>query len=153
MRTQEEIVKFMRDNAAGFFNFVLDDCIPFLDYAHAKEFLKEECSEDKWNEVRAPYTRDHVLHVMAEYMPFAWDKALNHRGLSSSRSTSHFSTWLWLLGDDEAHKAYEDTEYAMYGVPKLKFICEKFGFSMDDSEEAQRMSRGEPCTPGCKDGC
>ena len=45
------------------------------------------------------------------------------------------------------------TPYEQYGAPKLKVICERLGFPMPDDMAALRMARGEPCTPGCAEGC
>ena len=81
-----------------------------------------------------PRNAEAVKARMLEYMPFAWDKANNCRGISAGRSLDHMSAWLWLLGRDEAAKQMLDYEY--YGKPWLRAICEEFGWDWrqwDDS--------------------
>ena len=61
--------------------------------------------------------------------------------------------WLWLLGDDELLKQFEDTPYTNYGAPKLMFICQKFDFPFPDTQEVKNMAEGLSCKPGCTQGC
>ena len=78
----------------------------------------------------SPLTEEEVVKEMKEYIEFAFGKAYNCRGLSSSRSIWKFTQWLWLLEDHELMTfAEDDDNYAMYGVPVLRKIAEKYGFT------------------------
>lgn len=149
MRTFEDIVERIK-NRSSIFGFDAEAIIDFLPFDQAKQFLKEGVKEEDWKTV--PLTREGVLDKMRDYMDFAWEKAENHRGISASRSVEKMGVWLWLLGDDELLKQFEDTPYTNYGVPKLMFICQKFGFPFPDNQEVKNMAEGLPCAPGCN-GC
>lgn len=161
MRTQEEIVTRIREKRDVIFGFEAEVLLPHLDYEHAKEFLKPEASREQWEglhrngdvEERYPLTEAAALRDFRSYAEFAWGKAADHRGLSAGRSVEKLTAWAWLLGRDDVLVQVEKTDYAQYGCPKLKVICEAFGFPIPDDEGSQRMMRGEPCVVGCDMGC
>lgn len=62
----------------------------------------------------------------ASYMPFAIDKMLSERGLSSQRSVDAFREWLWLAFDDATEAEYMEIEYANYGRHHLEYAAVKF---------------------------
>lgn len=139
MRTQEQIVeKIEQVKETDFFGFQTTDLIGFLDYQHAKPYLKPEVTEEQWKPNL--YTREHILSMMHEYMPFAWDKANNCRGLSAGRSMSHYSIWVWLLGDEDAFGDLEDYNY--YGKDNLVRICNHYGWDPKQWDDGIR-SNGE----------
>lgn len=86
------------------------------------------------------------------YLAFAWDKALNHRGLSASRSVQKMTEFLWLLGHD-ADVLLSDVAYPQYGAPILKRCAEVLGQSVPESPFLVRMMQGLPCREGCEMGC
>jgi hypothetical protein len=89
---------------------------------------------------------------LREYLPFAFDKALGHRGLSAGRSVMHVQNWLWLMErDDLLDFAESDDNYACYGVPILKHVAGALGVELPRGIWEWR--NGEPCVPGCDDGC
>lgn len=154
MRTQGEIVERVRASRT-MFGFQAEVLVPHLDFEHAREFLKPEMTLEKWEEGEdpSPLTEARAVEDFRKYAEFAWGKARDHRGLSASRSVEKLSTWTWLLGRDDVLEAVEAVGYAQYGCPKLKVICDAFGFPVPDDEATQRMIRGEPCEPGCESGC
>lgn len=99
------------------------DLVSRLSFEDAKPFLKDDASATDWGEPR-PRDREGILAEMLDYMPFAWEKANNNRGISASRSLEHMSAWLWLLGHDAA--ADQVLRYDLYGKPRLRAICEAF---------------------------
>ena len=106
--------------------------------------LKDGATAEDWQEVE-PNT-DHLLGAIEEYMPFAWDKANNCRGLSADRSVSHMKAWLWLLGDDLGEKL--DGIYCFYGKPCLRVICEKYGWDWRQWDDGEwRNEEGGAWTP------
>lgn len=117
------------------FNFTLEVWLPFLTYEQLKyaDLMKESLTEEEWTkEVHTPYTRENVTQEMREYMPFAWEKAQNQRGLSANRSLIKMQAWMWLLMDDEGIKEMNQVEYAPYGEPVLEYICKRYDFPMPD---------------------
>jgi len=135
MRTPEEIVARIKEREnIDFFGFERVDYIERLDFQHAKEFLVEAATEEQWEP--APYTREAILQRMKEYMPFAWEKANNFRGLSAMRSMHHYTAWIWLLGDDLGDLlAYEN-----YGKDNLVKICEKYGWDHTQWDDGVRKN-------------
>lgn len=156
MRTTEEMAAKLKERKGTFLDFFpeiilgymsWDDALPFLDAAAVAK-AGEEVVKTKWT-VR-PNTRESILEEMKDYMEFAWDKALNHRGLSANRSVDKMKAWCWLLSEDEK---IDWENYAQYGAPILKQICELYGFPMPDGSDAQNMAAGSPCEVGCNRGC
>ena len=62
---------------------------------------------------------------MTEYLSFAFSKANDKRGLSAGRSMEHYTSWLWLDGDEVLHKTLDN--YEDYGIPQLIEICKYLG--------------------------
>ena len=122
MKTQDEIVKRIETvKADDFLGFQVNCLIPYLDFTHAKPYLKPTVTEDQWKiESRTP------AENIKEYMPFAWDKANNCRGISASRSIDHMTAWLWLDGKDELLPRME-SDYEFYGKPCLVIVCQEYG--------------------------
>ena len=92
------------------------DLVQHLPFALAKPFLKGDVTEDQWIE----RTKDVMtpMDSIKDYLPFAWDKANNGRGLSAGRSLEHILTWLWLEGYDRLVKEHFN-EYDAYGKKQL----------------------------------
>lgn len=132
MRTQQEIVSRIAEvKEDDIFGFQFIDLASYLDFDHAKPFLKEDVTVDDWKkESRTP------KEVMIEYMPFAWEKANNKRGLSAMRSMYHYTSWLWLDGDEVLHKTLSEYEY--YGKPQLVKICEYLGLDHTEYDDEVR---------------
>lgn len=153
MKTTDEIVDRIKasDDPFGFDREVLIGYLPFK-VANDAGFLRDDAEDwgDDWTEP----TRENVLRDMGKYMEFAWSKALGHRGLSAGKSVVRMRAWCWLLGDEDE---IDWDDYAQYGVPILKALCERYGFPVPDGEwegkAIHRMAAGLPCEPGCEDGC
>jgi len=153
MRTQEEIAERIREVIPqDWLGTQVGDLVGFLEFNNAKEFLNPEATEEEWKVL--PLADDSVKKTMAEYMNFAWEKCLGHRGVSAGRSLNHFQAWIWLLNDEKFLNELEETSYENYGAPKLRAICEHYGFSWPETEEeAKRMSVGEHCGADYDCGC
>lgn len=124
MRTQQEILD--RINIAkerDWLGTEISDLVMFLDYENAKLFLKDGITSEEWEATisKVPFPSDQIK----SYLPFAWDKANNCRGISAGRSLSHMMAWLWLDGNDDLAKECED--YDMYGKRQLVKISEAYG--------------------------
>jgi len=146
MKTQEQIVNHIKEiEKEDFFVFEASVLYPFLDFEHAKPFLKPDALEENRDvETRTP------AELIKKYMPFAWNKANNCRGLSASRSVEHMKSWLWLDSKEELLPKM-DSEYEFYGKPCLVIICREYGIDwkkLDDgrwvnSEEEEAISSDE----------
>lgn len=80
------------------------------------------------------YSRESILADLKNDLEFAFEKALNKRGISSGLMYEVIKMWMWVLEDPL--KDFE--EYAMYGLPLYKAVALKYGFENpigNDSEE------------------
>jgi len=139
MRTQEEIVKRIGEREKNdMFGWEVHEYLPYLDYGHAKPFLKDGVKEEDWGrEKRTPAEK------IKGYMSFAWDKANNCRGISAGRSLMHIVAWLWLDGQDEFLKEWHNLEdYEYYGKPQLIAICELYGIDWEQYDDGVRTNIG-----------
>ena len=125
-RTQDEIVARIKEvEKQDFFGVMRGNFLSYLDFEHAKEFLKPEVTKEKWDADREGVTDVPVKTLMTEYMSFAWEKANDKRGLSAARSMDHYNAWLWLLKYEALRKITESYQY--YGKDVLVEICKFLG--------------------------
>jgi hypothetical protein len=153
MRTQEELVAKIREEMKKFLGFGAEVLLPYLDYAHAKEFIKPEITEEKWNENPIDTSEEQARKDMADYMKFAWDKVADHRGISANRSVDKMEAWAWLLGRDDVVAAMDEAPYENYGAPKLAAVCRMMDFPIPEEQSIQNMISSLDCCPGCDMGC
>lgn len=150
-RSQDAILTRIKGLQEDFLGFQREVLIGFLDYDHAKEFLKDEITAAEWD---ARLNDDAAIQAeMREYMAFAWEKVDNHRGISANRNIDKMTAFAWLLGRDDVIVALDAIPYPQYGAPKLKYLCDMFGFPMPDDEGLRRMAKGESCREICDEGC
>ena len=152
-RTQDEIVARIRAvEAEDWMGFHTEVLLDSLDYEHAKGWLKPETTAGEWDR-----TEPTDLAVEArEYLDFAVGKILDHRGISAGRSVDKLTELAWLLGRDDVLAAMDTADYPQYGAPKVKVFAHGMGWA--DLWPAadvglERMAAGEPCRPGCQNGC
>ena len=137
MRTQEEIVaRIEQRKDKDPLGFELPYYLSRLGYEHAKPYLKPETTKEEWDEVQEGF--ENIRQEMIDYMPFAWEKANNKRGISASRSIHHYIAWLWLEGEwpDDEIDALEN--YSYYGKDELRKICEYLGLDPDKFDDSIR---------------
>lgn len=153
MRTQEEIVEKIRSDKS-FLGFGSDALFPYLDFDHAKEFLKKEVTTESWDGSRIKNPTDELIkREMADYMAFAWEKVEDHRSISANRSVDKMEAWAWLLGRDDIVKAIKKAPYENYGAPKLAVVCRMLDLPIPEEKSIQNMIRSLPCCVGCYMGC
>jgi hypothetical protein len=114
------------------FRFEVGELIPYMDYEDCKDLIKPEVTCEQWNQMRLVHSREALIKVMLEYMPFAWEKANGCRGISANRSVMHYIGWTWLAGEGELSQTIDrvyNAEYQHYGKEILVLICEHFGWS------------------------
>ena len=116
----------------------------YLPFTSAQPFLKDGITSDTWE----PLERSQVSIKldMRDYMPFAWEKANDRRGISAGRSLEHMSVWLFMLGRDAAARQMD--HYSHYGKPQLRAICEAFGWAWRDWDNGNWMNSEEDTAAG-----
>jgi hypothetical protein len=72
--------------------------------------------------VQIELTEENVKKQLARDLDFAFEKALNQRGISASCMYAVIKMWMWVLEDDLQHCV----EYAQYGLPLLKKVAVKY---------------------------
>ena len=136
-RTAEEILaRYEERKPHDLFGFECGDYLDRLPFELAKPYLKDGVTEEQWEAVAKPATRDAILEEMKEYLPFAFEKAYGERGLSALRSLQHYIAWIWLLNDgfsDEIEYDYENN-YHSYGLPILIKIAQHYGWEIPTQE-------------------
>lgn len=78
-----------------------------------------------------PLTKQNILKQLKADLEFAFEKALNQRGISSSSMYQVIKMWMWILEDP---LQYFD-EYALYGLPLFKATALKYGFNNPIGED------------------
>ena len=133
MRTDQEIIERINSVKEGdWLGTQQSDLIACLSFGAARPYLKDGVTEDEWKPLARD--RDSVITRMLDYMPFAWDKANNERGLSAGRSMDHYQSWVWLAGDDLG----DLTRCQYYGKENLCRICEKYGWDAKQWDNGER---------------
>lgn len=154
MKTQEEILeRFERARPGDPMGFEVSEYLVRLDYANAKPWLKDDATPEDWEQFSA--APSDVKERMLEYMPFAWGKANDCRGISASRSVAHVAAWTWLIDDQTLLYKMERVGYNFYGKPILALVCDHFGWDWrqwDDDrwtnyEEGDGMTAVEALKP------
>lgn len=152
-RTQDEIVARIADvEAEDWFGFRREVLIEYLDYQHAKPYLKPEVTGE---EQAGQTTRLGSVEAEAKhYLEFAIGKIENHRGISANRSVDKLGEYAWLLSRADVLAAMDAADYEQYGAPKVKAFALGMGWPWPaDVVGLNRMADGEPCVGGCEDGC
>lgn len=135
-RTDEEILaRIEARKSEDFFGFERNDLVLRLPFDKAKPFLKDGATEADWP-TQAPRDRESVIAEMLEYMPFAWEKANNFRGISAGRSMHHYMAWTWLAGDDLG----DLLRYEFYGKDSLVRICQHYGWDPSQWDDGVRSN-------------
>lgn len=123
-RSADEIVARMAE-VSDLFGVQGSDLLEHLSFERAQPFLKDGVTAEQWQDAQA---KAGPVERIVDYLPFAWEKANDCRGLSAARSLLHFKTWLWLAGVEPDWLDRELDEYEFYGKPQLVLISEAVGF-------------------------
>jgi hypothetical protein len=136
MKAESEIIaRIEARKDRDIFGFEWPYYLDLLPFEAAKPYLKEDATGEDWK----VKTLDEIRAEAVEYMSFAWDKANNCRGISASRSISHYQAWLWALGADET---WVDglSDYQFYGKPQLVEICNYLGLDSKQWDDGIRSN-------------
>jgi hypothetical protein len=153
VRTQAEIRARFDDVRTGgddLFGFRQEALLEAMEYDTVvdTDALKQDPGRDEWP------TPD-VATRAREYLVFAVGKAVDHRGISASRSIEKLDEWLWCLGEDELAARLHAADYSMYGAPKLQILAEAWQIDHEHATDPGwlRMVQGLPCRRICDAGC
>jgi hypothetical protein len=160
MRSAEEVLKRIKiESEEDVFGMAIHDLIGVLTFDEAESIRKEDVSREDWGEVLSRDV-DEIKKRLLDYLPFAIEKCVGHRGISASRSISHMRNFVWLMGDEEALAfVEEESNYPNYGAPILRYLCKRYGFEYSsglcemDLKAFERMAEGLSCEEGCSLGC
>lgn len=146
MRTYEEIEARFKELSEGdedFLGFQRTDLLCFLPVERARALLPGVVLVDG----ETPELTDEAIKKeMRDYLKFAFEKCVDHRGLSANRSVEHFRAWAWLLNDQELIDfVNNDANYPMYGAPVLRRVAEYVGHPLPEDPEFHHMADGRPC--------
>lgn len=134
-RTDDEIlnrISVVTDR--DFFGYEVFDLAMCLEFEKIRQFIPASVLPNDWEVVsREPAA---VISMMRDYMPFAWDKANNCRGLSAWYSMSHYSAWTWLAGDNLG-----DLFNSRLNVKdNLVLICNYYGWDSSEWDDGVRTN-------------
>jgi len=79
-----------------------------------------------------PFTTQNILKQLKADLEFAFEKARNQRGISSSFMYEVIKMWMWILEDP----LQDFDEYTMYGLPLYKAVALKYGFNNPIGEDS-----------------
>lgn len=133
-RTPTEIVERIKEvEGKDFLGFQESDLLEFLPFEDAKPYLKDDVTAEEWETARSKkLAKDCVI----DYLPLAWGKANDCRGLSARRSVDHLKAWLWLAGFDDAPERLGEV-YEFYGKPCLVLASEIVGFDWPAQDDGR----------------
>lgn len=120
---------------------IMGDLVPYLDYEHAKAYLKPDVTKERWEEDLSENSYEHIKKLIVDYIPFAWRKANGCRGISAGRSMDHFKIWFWLIGEDDISEMC-DGYYEYYGKAQLIKITEWAGLNPKDFDNGIITNHG-----------
>lgn len=89
------------------------------------------------------WTRENIVAELTGDLAYAFEKAMDKRGISSGLMLAVVQMWCWILGEDEL--ADNEADYAQYGLPILKAVALKFGLPNpigDDRGNEYKYSSG-----------
>lgn len=134
VRNHEEIVARLNTiKSADYFGFQSSDLLGYLPWEKARAFLRSDANEGEWR-AAFPLSSPPLKEALG-YLPFAWEKANNCRGLSAARSLEHMKAWLWLAGYDALLLDEVFDDYNWYGKPQLVFTSTLVGFDWRKADD------------------
>lgn len=121
MKTLEQILQYKSEAIDGrdvsrLVKFIPEPMLKQMGIELKPEFIGKHVAE--------PFTRENVLEELRGDLSFAFEKALDKRGISASCMYNVVQMWNWVL--EEGLENFD--EYAQYGLPLLKATALKYSF-------------------------
>lgn len=101
--------------------------LPFVTAEQAKQIGYEFKPEYASMHQPIAFTRENILEKLKSDLAFAFEKALDQRGLSAMAMYFTIKFYNWIL--EEGLEDWSDDNYAMYGLPLFKATALKYGFN------------------------
>ena len=108
------------------------NCMDGRDFARLGEFMTLEqlnsvgltlMEEHQANWTPKVWERDSILEQLKRDLDFAFEKALDKRGISASLMAEVVAMWVFAL-DDEGIRDFDfESNYAQYGLPGMKAVA------------------------------
>lgn len=126
MKTIEETL-----NNYEFKSFDGRDLVRLADFMTVEQLAQKEITFKDPSKLDAhvplSMTREAVLERLKVDLEFAFNKALDKRGLSATCMFYVIMMWNWIL--QEGLEDFSEDTYAQYGLPLLKATAVKYGFT------------------------
>lgn len=121
-------------------DFHFDSLLQFIPFKKAKRFLKKETTAEEFEEYYRPLNEGNIIGVMEQYMKFAWEMCLDRHMISARSTIAHYHAWLWIIDDDKTLEFLkDDNNFACFGAPILKCICDRYQWYYKDFIENWRL--------------
>lgn len=78
-------------------------------------------------------TREAILKHLERDVEFAFEKAIDQRGISSSLMFKVIKMWNWIL--EEGLEDWDDDDYGPYGLPLYEATALKYGFNNPNDDD------------------
>lgn len=127
--------------------------LPCLDFAHVRPFIQPDATEKQWTTDELTLTEESITEDAQRCLAGAWSTLDRHDPEQANRLIGNFRAYTWLLGTDEQVDAFEALDPNPFGAPVFLWVADQFGWEMPDTETAQRMATGAPCSDLCIRGC
>ena len=131
MKTIEEILSYESQALDG---RDLNRLADFMTVEQMKLLGLAPHDPDGW--VTEVFTRETVITRLTSDLSFAFEKALNKRGLSAGMMFSVIKMWMWVLDEHEDLVNWSDDDYAQYGLPYLKAVALRYNLENPIGDDA-----------------
>lgn len=135
MKTLEQILKLYKSETLD--GRDINRLAKYIPEADLKRFGLSIKDEHVGTWEHEPLTRENVLADLKDDLAFAFEKALNQRGLSASMMHEVVCMWNWILEDG----LQDFEEYAQYGLPTFKATALKYGFDNPIGDDSGSESK------------
>lgn len=143
-RTEQEILaeidRLYDDDEKDLFGFKCDVLLSYLPFNIAKPYLEESITDDEFNSKIA--CKKSPEQMICSYMPFAWEKANDCRGLSAIRSIERIAVLLWLDKKDKFYDLF-CMGFEYYGKTHLVPVCEEYGINWRELDNGKWQNNEE----------
>lgn len=131
MKSIEEILSY---ESQSFDGRDLNRLADFMTVEQMQKFDLEVSNPDSWK--TEELTRENVLKRLESDLAFAFEKALDKRGLSAGLMYGVIKMWMWVLDEHDDLVNWSDDNYAQYGLPYLKAVALRYGLPNEIGDDA-----------------
>lgn len=126
MLTREQVLEAVKNGRGS-------KCLDGRDYARLTDFFPVEdwkafgfgIKDGAAAPEPKPWTEEEIKKQLAADLDFAFEKAMNQRGISTGLMFEVVKMWLWVLED----KLCETNDYDNYALPFFSKVAKNYGFN------------------------